>query len=131
MIFGEHSRRDIEVGVRIEEAQEALGHESIETTKNIYAHHTSNIGFKAFEQFDASFNGSGRHLRTIRMGRGHNSGHWTVDMRSLTPETADRYRRVLELRVAGHTFDSIATMVGYQGRQSAKKAYGARWNGGP
>ena len=64
------------------------------------------------------------------MGRGHNSGHWTVDMRSLTPETADRYRRVLELRVAGHTFDNIATMVGYQGRQSAKKAYDAaleRW----
>ena len=62
--------RGIEVGVRIEEAQEALGHESIETTKNIYAHHTSNIGFKAFEQFDASFNGSGRHLRTIQDGKG-------------------------------------------------------------
>ena len=62
--------RGIEVGVRVEEAQEALGHESIETTKNIYAHHTSNIGFKAFEQFDASFNGSGRRLRIMQDGKG-------------------------------------------------------------
>jgi len=44
-------------------------------------------------------------------------------MRSIDPTTAQRHRKVIELRIAGSTFDEIATDVGYAGRQSAKKAY--------
>ena len=44
-------------------------------------------------------------------------------MRSIDPTTAQRHRKVIELRIAGATFDEIATDVGYAGRQSAKKAY--------
>ena len=44
-------------------------------------------------------------------------------MRSIDPQTAARHRRVVELRIAGLTFDEIATDIGYAGRQSAKKAY--------
>ena len=44
-------------------------------------------------------------------------------MRSIDPATAARHRQVVELRIAGHTFDEIAVEVGYAGRQSAKKAY--------
>ena len=44
-------------------------------------------------------------------------------MRSIDPATAQRHRKVIELRIAGSTFDEIATDVGYAGRQSAKKAY--------
>ena len=44
-------------------------------------------------------------------------------MRSIDPTTAARHRQVVELRIAGHTFDEIAVEVGYAGRQSAKKGY--------
>jgi integrase len=44
----------IEAGVRVEEAQEALGHESIETTKNIYAHSVKGLAKRAFDTFDES-----------------------------------------------------------------------------
>ena len=44
-------------------------------------------------------------------------------MRSVDPATAARHRQVVELRIAGHTFDEIAVEVGYAGRQSAKKGY--------
>ncbi len=44
-------------------------------------------------------------------------------MRSIDPAAAARHRQVVELRIAGHTFDEIAVKVGYAGRQSAKKAY--------
>ena len=44
-------------------------------------------------------------------------------MRSVDPTTAARHRQVVELRIAGHTFDEIAVEVGYAGRQSAKKGY--------
>ena len=44
-------------------------------------------------------------------------------MRSIDPTTAARHRQVVELRIAGRTFDEIAVDVGYAGRQSAKKAY--------
>ena len=44
-------------------------------------------------------------------------------MRSIDPATAARHRQVVELRIAGRTFDEIAVEVGYAGRQSAKKAY--------
>jgi len=51
-------------------------------------------------------------------------------MKSIKPETARRYRQVLELRCAGLPFEEIATRTGYAGRQGAKKAYDAacqRW----
>ena len=44
-------------------------------------------------------------------------------MRSIDPATAARHRQVIELRIAGRTFDEIAVEVGYAGRQSAKKGY--------
>lgn len=44
---------------------------------------------------------------------------------ALTPDQADRYSRVMELRRAGLTFDQIADEVGYAGRQGAKEAYDA------
>ena len=44
-------------------------------------------------------------------------------MRSIDPATAARHRQVVELRIAGRTFDEIAVEVGYAGRQSAKKGY--------
>ena len=44
-------------------------------------------------------------------------------MRSVDPTTAARHRQVVELRIAGRTFDEIAVEVGYAGRQSAKKGY--------
>ena len=49
---------------------------------------------------------------------------------ALTPDEADRYRKVVELRRAGWTFDEIADHVGYADRSSAKRAYDAalkRW----
>jgi len=48
----------------------------------------------------------------------------------LTPEEADRYRQVVDLRRAGWTFDEIAQHVGYADRSGAKAAYDAalrRW----
>jgi integrase len=45
----------IEAGVRIEQAQEALGHESIETTKNIYVTAVPALARRAFETFDEYF----------------------------------------------------------------------------
>lgn len=44
---------------------------------------------------------------------------------ALTPDQAERYARVLDLRRAGFTFDTIAREVGYAGRQGAKEAYDA------
>lgn len=49
---------------------------------------------------------------------------------ALTPEQADRYRRVVQLRTAGVTFDQIAETLGYASRSGAKEAYDAalrRW----
>ena len=49
---------------------------------------------------------------------------------ALTPDEADRYRKVVELRRVGWTFDEIADHVGYADRSSAKRAYDAalkRW----
>ena len=49
---------------------------------------------------------------------------------ALTPEEAERYRKVVELRRVGWTFDEIADHVGYANRSSAKSAYDAalrRW----
>lgn len=49
---------------------------------------------------------------------------------ALTPDEADRYREVVDLRRAGWTFDEIAQHVGYASRSSAKQAYDAalaRW----
>jgi len=49
---------------------------------------------------------------------------------ALTPEQATRYRRVVQLRTAGVTFDQIADTLGYASRSGAKEAYDAalrRW----
>lgn len=50
---------------------------------------------------------------------------------ALKPETADRYRQVVNLKAAGLTFDEIADRVGYKSRSGAKEAYDAalRWWG--
>jgi len=48
----------------------------------------------------------------------------------MAPETAARYREVLELRCAGLSFDEIAKRTGYAGRQGAQQAYNSalkRW----
>jgi hypothetical protein len=44
---------------------------------------------------------------------------------ALTPEQADKYERVLQLKRAGLTFDQIAREVGYADRSGAKHAYDA------
>ena len=44
---------------------------------------------------------------------------------ALSPETAERYRRVVQLRAAGFTFDRIASELGYASRSGAKEAYDA------
>tara|TARA_R110002020_G_scaffold128694_4_gene288406 strand:+ start:3348 stop:3830 length:483 start_codon:yes stop_codon:yes gene_type:complete len=44
---------------------------------------------------------------------------------ALSPETAERYRRVVQLRAAGLTFDRIANELGYASRSGAKEAYDA------
>lgn len=49
---------------------------------------------------------------------------------ALTPDEADRYRLVVELRRNGWTFDEIAEHVGYADRAGAKRAYDSalkRW----
>lgn len=50
-----------------------------------------------------------------------------------TPAVAERYRRVVQLRSVGLTFDDIASRVGYDSRQAAHHAYKAalRWWGRP
>ena len=50
---------------------------------------------------------------------------------ALKPETAARYRQVVNLKAAGLTFDEIADRVGYKSRSGAKEAYDAalRWWG--
>jgi len=42
---------------------------------------------------------------------------------ALSPETAERYRNVVRLRMAGLTFDEIAQQLGYASRSGAKEAY--------
>lgn len=42
---------------------------------------------------------------------------------ALSPDTAERYRRVVNLRAAGLTFDRIASELGYASRSGAKEAY--------
>ena len=44
---------------------------------------------------------------------------------ALTKDQADRYRRVVQLRTAGVTFDKIAESLGYASRSGAKEAYDA------
>ena len=46
-------------------------------------------------------------------------------MKSLKPETAEKYRQVIELRIAGITFEEVAKRVGYAGRTGAWHAYNA------
>tara|TARA_R110002096_G_scaffold206880_1_gene393156 strand:+ start:4979 stop:5434 length:456 start_codon:yes stop_codon:yes gene_type:complete len=50
---------------------------------------------------------------------------------ALSPETAERYRLVIDHRIAGATFQQIADRVGYASRSGAKEAYDAalRWWG--
>ena len=50
---------------------------------------------------------------------------------ALSPETAEKYRDVIDHRVAGATFQQIADRVGYASRSGAKLAYDAalRWWG--
>ena len=51
-------------------------------------------------------------------------------MKQVDPRTAEKYRKVIELRMAGLTFDRIATEVGYKDRSGSKRAYDAaleRW----
>lgn len=42
---------------------------------------------------------------------------------ALSPETAERYRQVVQMRAAGLTFDRIAQELGYASRSGAKEAY--------
>tara|TARA_R110000751_G_C13652601_1_gene468192 strand:+ start:245 stop:781 length:537 start_codon:yes stop_codon:yes gene_type:complete len=42
---------------------------------------------------------------------------------ALTPEIAGKYRKVVQLKTAGATFDEIAEQVGYSSRSGAKMAY--------
>ncbi|MGI9459094.1 MAG: hypothetical protein ACR2NF_03770 [Pirellulales bacterium] len=42
---------------------------------------------------------------------------------ALAPEVADKYRKVVQLKTAGATFDEIADQVGYSSRSGAKMAY--------
>ena len=46
-------------------------------------------------------------------------------MKSLKPVTAEKYRQVVELRIAGVTFDEIASRVGYSNKSGAWHAYQA------
>ena len=46
-------------------------------------------------------------------------------MKSLKPVTAEKYRQVVELRIAGVTFDEIANRVGYSNKSGAWHAYQA------
>ena len=51
-------------------------------------------------------------------------------MKSLSPEQAERYREVLELRCAGLSFDEISKRTGYANRSGAQHAYNSaleRW----
>ena len=51
-------------------------------------------------------------------------------MQSITPEVAERYRRVVDLKKAGLTYDQIAHELGYADRSGAKRALDAaidRW----
>ena len=53
-------------------------------------------------------------------------------MKQVTPEVAEKYRRVIELRKAALTFEQIAEEVGYAARSGAKRALDAafdRWGG--
>jgi hypothetical protein len=47
---------------------------------------------------------------------------------ALSPETAERYRQVVQMRAAGLTFDRIAQELGYASRSGAKEAYDAALN---
>ena len=42
---------------------------------------------------------------------------------ALSPETAERYRQVVQMRATGLTFDRIAAELGYASRSGAKEAY--------
>lgn len=42
---------------------------------------------------------------------------------ALAPEVAGKYRKVVQLKTAGATFDEIADQVGYASRSGAKMAY--------
>ena len=51
-------------------------------------------------------------------------------MKQVNPTTAERYRKVIDLKMAGLTFERIAQEVGYKDRSGAKRAYDAaleRW----
>lgn len=49
-------------------------------------------------------------------------------MKQVTPEVAEKYRKVVELRMAGLTFDAIAKETGYIDRTGAKRAYDSALN---
>lgn len=46
-------------------------------------------------------------------------------MKSLPPETVERYRQVWMARVAGFTFEEIAQALGYADKSGAKRAFDA------
>ena len=51
-------------------------------------------------------------------------------MKSLSPETIEKYRQVWVLRLAGMSFEDIAKNVGYADKSGAKRAFDAaseRW----
>ena len=51
-------------------------------------------------------------------------------MKSLSPETVEKYRQVWVLRLAGMSFEDIAKNVGYADKSGAKRAFDAaseRW----
>lgn len=60
----------------------------------------------------------------------HRSQRYTLNIQQLAPDTAERYRRVVDLKKAGLTYDQIAAEVGYADRSGAKHALDAaleRW----
>ena len=70
-----------------------------------------------------------RYTRNMARKPGHPAPQKNATV-ALTPDEADRYREVVELRRAGWTFDEIAEHVGYADRSSAKRAFDAavrRW----
>ena len=84
--------------------------------------------------------GTPRRTRTGRLTVGggttrphpkqHRSQRYALNIQQLAPDTAERYRRVVDLKKAGLTYDQIAAEVGYADRSGAKHALDAaleRW----
>ena len=72
--------------------------------------------------------GGGTHRPTSHFQ--HRSQRYALNIQQLNPDTAERYRRVVDLKKAGLTYDQIAAEVGYADRSGAKHALDAaleRW----